>query len=488
MAVSGWSATRYLASSAFLKIGFADMFLRRVFSRDYKTKGPAYGLDLLEITRWCIAAQSIERKRVIVRRILFVIAALFLPFSSTWSGSLAIMATIYVGIIEFYYHYRINFGDLAAVCLDPEAGPKNDVKVAPEETTALAALQAEQNGNVCIYGGFTPFVGAGLETLTWSVAISLKPKSIEGVATAPPPTTSFVAADVYDAVIPELEALRIPRFQSREVICVPGNLVRNIPTLFDSASLVPNYSTDPSRFGEDVSLASSPVRVYRLLQIGSVRSDVIVNYFFRTTVTAETLFVEVSSHLNLPINSSYRTLDQLPRRRKFLTLPAMFLEALFTAPLLFAYDILMFGASVFRVVSDPLSLVERSRYVPSRKTRQYVLDNPMYDFGATQGIRDVYGAKSFDSYAQLQDAVLYNKMLDSRLLDMLLEFLERKNVDTSDFRSQKSTIINTGVIVSGTLTAGAVAVGQGSQAAARGNVGAAAGQVARSVTRESGTS
>ena len=52
------------------------------------------------------------------------------------------------------------------------------------------------------------------------------------------------------------------------------------------------------------------------------------------------------------------------------------------------------------------------------------------------------------------------------MLDAVIDLLDARNIDTSDLRDQRASIINSGLIVHGGLQAGAVAVGTEAKASA----------------------
>jgi hypothetical protein len=83
--------------------------------------------------------------------------------------------------------------------------------------------------------------------------------------------------------------------------------------------------------------------------------------------------------------------------------------------------------------------------------------------------RSVHGRPRYQRYFQELDKALYAKVLEKRLLHAIVEFLDSRGIDTSEFNERKQTIENHGVYVAdgGTFTADSVAAGQGARATAK---------------------
>jgi hypothetical protein len=61
---------------------------------------------------------------------------------------------------------------------------------------------------------------------------------------------------------------------------------------------------------------------------------------------------------------------------------------------------------------------------------------------------------------------MHLKILERQILDTIVRFLDARNIDTSDLKERQTTILNNGLLVSGsgTIHAESLAVGTNSQA------------------------
>ena len=89
-----------------------------------------------------------------------------------------------------------------------------------------------------------------------------------------------------------------------------------------------------------------------------------------------------------------------------------------------------------------------------------IKENYSFDYGATPSIRALASSPNYRRYFQKLDKEMGIKLVERAILDSVVEFLDDKNIDTSDLKERTSTILNNGVIVSGgyiradTFTAG----------------------------------
>src|SRR5579884_2724809 len=108
------------------------------------------------------------------------------------------------------------------------------------------------------------------------------------------------------------------------------------------------------------------------------------------------------------------------------------------------------------------SLLRKLEKVEKKK----IEEQARYNYGATSSLRESFSALVYDHYFEKSDRKLYLTAIEKQLLDSILEFLESKNVDTSDLKEERTYIINSGLIVHGGLQTAALAVGDQAQAMA----------------------
>ena len=119
----------------------------------------------------------------------------------------------------------------------------------------------------------------------------------------------------------------------------------------------------------------------------------------------------------------------------------MVLETMFTT---FAFGIASL-TSVFKRFSD-----SQKRKKQKKEKIKEIKSNYAFNYGAITSLRErVSDSNEYNRYFQKLDQEMYLKSIERRIVDGLSKFLDGKNIDTSDFKETRSTILNHGVMVSG---------------------------------------
>jgi hypothetical protein len=99
-----------------------------------------------------------------------------------------------------------------------------------------------------------------------------------------------------------------------------------------------------------------------------------------------------------------------------------------------------------------------------KKLKISVQEATRYNYGASMSLRESVAASIYGHFFEKSERDLYQKALDQQMFDTIIDLLDARNVDTSALREQRTYMINSGLIVHGNVQAGALAVGEASQA------------------------
>jgi hypothetical protein len=169
------------------------------------------------------------------------------------------------------------------------------------------------------------------------------------------------------------------------------------------------------------------------------------------------MFVEVSTFLLTPLSDEYKLIDGVTPIdfRKFIGLG---IQTLVMTP----FSVIASWFAIFYKInaffSNRLDSVNRA-------LRRHIKNNPLYNYGASETLRENLSSNIYEHYFQLLDKEMYTKIIERTLLDTFATFMDDHNIDTSDFRERQTSISNNGIIVQGgDVNAGAMAVGTGAKA------------------------
>src|SRR5262249_36359787 len=161
-----------------------------------------------------------------------------------------------------------------------------------------------------------------------------------------------------------------------------------------------------------------------------------------------------------PVLEQYQEVDHLlphPTLRQFLRIARRSLGqapiGLFRAPL-----------AVTRAMFAPL---RRSRH--RARQRREITTALRFNYGPIISPRDVVSDSRYQRYFQQLDKSLYSKVVEKRILEAIVSFLDEKGIDTHELIERQTTILNNGVYIGGraTVNAQSIAGGLGARAKTR---------------------
>jgi hypothetical protein len=161
-----------------------------------------------------------------------------------------------------------------------------------------------------------------------------------------------------------------------------------------------------------------------------------------------------------PLDVKYRRIDSLPERGVILYLTCLFESLVIGSTMLVAAPFLTLIMALNVLVRRLVSEEHRGR-----RLRRAMERLTQHNYGAITSMRANLSQPNFLHYFQQSDADLYRKVLERKLLDAIITFLDDHNIDTSEIRERRMIILNSGILVQGgDVRAENLAVGHGSTA------------------------
>lgn len=463
--------TRYLCAGAHLERGFRSQpgraFRRRVIERvlenECRAIGVSPGVDLVPVVQNCLAA--IKRKIIrdgLLAGLLVVFLASLGRSPLLADGSLLLAyATV---LVEMWIStHQVIARRLARGSTEPMDYGRSAY---PNIDERLDDIRAQQEGNITVYSGFSPFVGAGVDVGGWSFAVNAaRGKEEMGSTLTPKP---FSVTELYDYVLAHVAELGLTGLRIEDRLCANGKELRGDPRFFGEPAGRPRVQGDATLLAAFVEDSTETVRHYKCIRVIGWRGELVLSIFLRCSLVKGRLFVEASYFLLPPLKDVYREVDAIPATPTWRQKARLMRQAAAAAPMVW--------------ITSPLAVLEffltpLGRYQRRMQVRREMASNPTFDYGATTSIREDEQSPSFRQYFQRLDKEMYVKIIEKEIFDSIVVFLEAKNIDTSDLKERQTTVLNSGVIVSGgSIQAESLAVGEKARSMARRMTGAASPQ------------
>lgn len=463
--------TKHVCAAVYVDASLRRQMLSDAFDNPYRAFAPSPCVDTVLVLRHCLAA---ERRAfhielgglglVIAGWVGATVCMLFVPIvGALVPGSLrsldvafSAMVLSQVGALLvqvgsscaifallFLSANSVISGKKAAQLQNPAIDPDIDRPPSAAEDEVFKSIAQWQASDLRVSSRYSPFAGAGVDIGHWSLAMNMARPAVSSK-----PVRDFDVNELYGQVKNRARGLRIEGLEVFDVICVNGSAVRDgLPFRWTPFSR-PYPRVDTSTLLELADPSSSTARRCLCLRVTRWGGDLSLSIFIRFSRAGEYLFIDMSFFLNTPVAEKYRFLERAKPSLVWRVLYFLFLTGI-AAPY-------FSGRLFWRAVRAG------ERWWRRRGVASEIENNPAFDYGATETPRERVGQKEYRRYFQMLDEEMFEKVIERRFIESVIAFLEERNIDASDLRSQQNLIMsnnyNNTVNVSGG-SIGALAMG-----------------------------
>lgn len=436
-----YDITRYLCAAAEISPRFRTKVFKQIIDSSVRFVAPSYGVDMPLVARHCLRGQL---RDFIVEAALSLL--LFWSLISSFNSF-----GMFFGIFQFvlslftypwliaillrwlnlYLGYQIVTKDLRGIS-DPNS---NKSLVESKYEDRINELEELQDGNVVYYSGYNPFVGSGRHVDGWSFVCSIENK--EG---GEKQEEAISLSDLYEHVELKMRSLQIPNLNVKDMLYVRGSEIRGDIRFLPDPHLSPVSIVTDSLLNDYKEKQEENVRYFQTVQVVGWNGDVIFTSFFRVSRNDKNLFVEAKYYALPPLKSEFYLIDELNSNIKLGTIIRMgissILPAIIYLPLapIRAYRS---GMSFFNGAKDKKVLIKQ------------IDENQKFDYGALESIREMAASDRLQNFFQKSDLDMHRKQIERCFTDSVVEFLEKKGIDVSEFVQRKELIVNQGITING---------------------------------------
>lgn len=445
--------TRCLVASAFLP---GAWFRRRVLDHVRHrpvAQAPELGFDLPLVAAACAYASSRQAR---YDAVLVGLAALGAAAIAVVYGAIPRPEPVVFLLLQCYWlalvvrlHQRgSELSLLRSHCRRDTFDPDAVARLVGSHARELRTGRVAQN--VVVYKAFAPFVGAGIGLGDWSFDVDLS-RGKETLDGGKADVAPFAVPLLYERVDQRLADLEIPGLVVCDAVFVRGRDIRDERYLLPERHSRPLSHVDPRIVRHFMGKSGARVRHYKWIQVHDWGSELVVSYFLRLSRRgSHSLFVEVGKYVLPPLHPSLRAVDALPD------------DEWRQIALLAVRELLLVPAAVLgafhRTLGRSTDAVVRWLGFEARRSRREIDRDVLYDYGAGASLREQLTCGSYSHFFQKMDQDMYVKVVETRLLDTLVDFLDEHGIDTAELRSRQTTILNQGTLV-GSVEAEVVAIG-----------------------------
>ena len=396
--------------------------------------------------------------------------------SSSPIGLITVILLLVIALIQVAYTYLRS----RMLCdeLGPDAAHRPTVRRTVAADERLRRVEAAQYGNLILYSGENPFIGTGIRTRAWSIAIELQ-RDNGGRRVPGSRAQGYVPIDpvelhqVIRNRLLRLDDENLPPNERVNAMTVHDHIVGlgvhrwNSPVM-DQAFCVPFSQASPESVSALIRHPQAGLRYYQRVSIcdegqpvwagdekviDGFDQDIAASAFVYVAVEGRMLYLEFVATVMPPVNPRWHVVDLLPR----ISAARFWVKVILDAFSSIFQDLIY---SPFRAVRSLIYInTERRTYKQEEST---AADSLYGDIGARVSVRELGAATKLGTFIQELDAVKYTKLAERLINDTVLDFLAAKGVDTSAYANSATTIMNSGIITD--TFNGAAAFGSGAKA------------------------
>lgn len=420
--------TRYLAAATQLNLEYARSVVKHIIGEPFCAVAPAAGADVVAVTRWALAALRRRAQRDLVLTCLLVVGVAVAIGAWTWIP-IAVIAVLAVFVVA--YERWVRDVKIIARQMLRERFRAHDAPSSPSQRIEkrLAVVGRQQNGNLVVFRGRSPFVGSGEEVISDHIVVNVAvgKKGKKGKRQAPMP---FSTPELHEALEAALKRMEFRDIRVGQRLYVNGEHVISDPRLLPD-KFQPPATDAPANLLRDGCIPASEARTYVCAEIGGWKGQLVVSLFTRAVQSSGSLQVEWMFYVLPPLNTHFLVIDQLYE------LPVMW-----QVSKAMATGLLSFGPAL---VSAPVNLARYAtvpvKEMAHRAKQSYrIRRGQVFNYGSPRSIREgpISYRRPHDFVAE--DVLTFVVLGHHTLLRALGIFLNAHNVDMQRFDSQEQVI------------------------------------------------
>jgi hypothetical protein len=436
----------------------AQKTIQNVVEDRHRAAASAPGVDLTTVLKYALAARKRQMIRDFVLACVTVLALMAFVNGSPWLWVMLLAGWGTVLGEAYVTYYGVIFPKLRREVFEPAQAPEPQ---SSELRNRLADLASRDRGNVTVFPDYAPSAGYGEIFDTWSFSLNVA-KAEEGEEIIP-----FEVHEVYEHIGKKVAALALPGVLVEDRLLVNGLDLRHGVNEEVERMILPDPMKAPVARVDAAALRrlrddpENRARPYLTICVSGWNGELVVTHFLRFVLLPkrDVLFVEATTLVLPPTSERYTKVDRLPAEPTARSLLILARDSAIRA-----IPLLVF--SIPAVTRNAFAPIRRSREESQRK--QMINHERNFNYGAPPNPREQTHERKYHRYFQKLDGDLYLKAVEHRIMDALVEFLQDHHVDVSELVERQTTILNSGIYISGQaqVSTESMAAGRGARAVA----------------------
>jgi len=420
---------------------YPDDFERDLYERlkhPFKSSAPEYGVDLSLIHKELVSANKSRLNKSIFNIIITVISFIIFLQNIEDNWWIFILTFSLLSLIEFL-HLRSVKRKVRKILTTQDLHNTNNTS---------------KNINIIISGGFSPFIGSGINLENWSFTVDLSvPEDNEKVI------EKISLIELHEYIKERLCLINIEDISISNELLVRGENINSLSQFFQNGKMTkPIDHIDNQYLIDKIGKNDKDERHYKVIRIPMWNDQLLLSMYYRFLIVNKNLFCEAKFFILHPLKDKYLQINNIPTQTTYNETIDTLRKALGTATFSWLFDILWLLAFV--------SGGFMSKRLQLKAWKKEVETNRLYNYGWNNSLREKWSSISYKNYFQQADKDISQKLLTNEFLSGLMAYLSEKNISIEQFKHTSTKIINEGIMISGgEIKTDSIAVGKGAKIA-----------------------
>jgi len=326
--------------------------------------------------------------------------------------------------------------------------------------------------NVITFGGYLPFLGAGIRAWNWNFLIDTsKPAKKPGDQVDSP--EELTIEELYNETIKGIRKKDLPNISCEYILFADGNEIEKSELLLPKRVGEPVDNLDPEVLvNEGHKNIYNDWRTYICLKYHDKIRSTLFSTFLRFSRVGKDIFAECSFYILTPINENKYNIDKLARfdDLRIIKIAGMTILYLVVAMILMSSRIFSWAPPLILlfIAAYPLFMIYMDRlkdFLGNRQLRKKIERGEPHNYGRYSSFREMIASPNYKNYFSAQDIIMIRYSIEQTIIYSVADLLDSKGIDSSLLRKDMVAYINQGIMMfGGKLEADQIAAGKGAQA------------------------
>ena len=437
--------------------------INSIKKRPFVARAPEFELNIKLIGKHAEKAFQYHITYAYIAAGLAILAYLSNSINSTISTLFVLAAIILICVKSMYLDKSIALNNFSKKLFDPGfnlSGVLAEYKVIETDS--------DIKQNVITFGGYYPFLGAGIRARNWNFSIDSLKSSKNRDDNKPDSPSEILTEELYNVVTEGINKKGLPNISQEYILLADGHEVNRLKKVLPNIVGEPVDNLDLAvLIREGHGSLYNDWRTYLCLQYHDKLRSTLFSTFLRFSKVGTDIFAECSFYILPPIDENKYNIDRLALNDDVLKMKTGLVTLVSVAvALMMMSSYVLSGIPpliLLLLTFYPLFTVFKGRFrefSESKDLKKKIERGEPHNYGAKSTFRESIASSNYKNYFSAQDIIMVQNGIEQAIIYSVAELLDSKGIDSSFLREEMIAYVNQNTMTfSGNIEGENIAIG-----------------------------